>query len=299
MKKIAVVANSQKINPENFLDTLEDFLKEKGFKLVPIIYAKWDHLPDPNDIDLEPYKNITAIISIGGDGTLLYTARLFSGMHIPIFAVNFGHCGFITEIESIELFDEFNTFIQGKAKIEKRLMLSISIKRGNQSLVHYTALNDGVICLGSITRIIELDCFVNDHHLGKIRSDGLIVSTPTGSTAYSMSAGGPIVLPACEAIIITPICPHSLTVKPFLVSANDIIKVKITEEKKWNQNLYLNIDGKEKFLLQYEDEVIFARHSEQTLLVHSSKRDFYTILKNRFLWINPIQENSHVIRTEY
>src|SRR5271165_1397162 len=180
------------------------------------------------------------LIVLGGDGTLLSAARAVVGREIPIFAVNLGHLGFLTAITIDQLFPELDRALNGEQHIVERRMLACDVVRNGQTIASYEALNDVVVTKSSIARMIDLETHVDDHYVCTYKADGLIVSTPTGSTAYSLSAGGPIIFPSVAALCITPICPHMLTNRPVLVPDTSTIRITSMAE---DNDAYLTVDG--------------------------------------------------------
>jgi len=221
------------------------------------------------------------VIVMGGDGTLLSAARAIAGRAIPLFAVNLGGLGFLTAITKEELFPELERYFQGAHNIGKRKLLRVDVVRGGQAVTHYEALNDVVITKTSIARMIDLDAHVDDMFVCAYKADGLIVSTPTGSTAYSLSAGGPIIYPTVGAICITPICPHTLTNRPVIVNSSSVITIVCRAE---DASGFLTIDGQVGEPL-HENDRIECRSSEHELhLVRPPLQKFFDVLRQKLKW---------------
>ena len=221
------------------------------------------------------------VIVMGGDGTLLSAARAIAGREIPLFAVNLGGLGFLTAITKEELFPELERALAGGHRIGKRKLLRVDVMRGGNSVSQYEALNDVVITKASIARMIDLDTYVDDMFVCAYKADGLIVSTPTGSTAYSLSAGGPIIYPTVGAICITPICPHTLTNRPVIVNSSSVISVVCRAE---DASGFLTIDGQVGEPL-YENDRIECRSSQHDLhLVRPPQQKFFDVLRQKLKW---------------
>ena len=221
------------------------------------------------------------VIVMGGDGTLLSAARAIAGRAIPLFAVNLGGLGFLTAITKEELFPELERALRGEHRIGKRKLLHVDVIREGRAVSRYEALNDVVITKTSIARMIDLEAFVDDMFVCTYKADGLIVSTPTGSTAYSLSAGGPIIYPTVGAICITPICPHTLTNRPLIVNSSSVITVLCRAE---DASGFLTIDGQVGEPL-HENDRIECRSSQHDLhLVRPPQQKFFDVLRQKLKW---------------
>lgn len=217
------------------------------------------------------------IIIIGGDGTFLHTAHYFIGTKIPLLGINIGRLGFLTEIEINELEDALDNVLNENYEIEKRLIIEAGIKRNGEMVYHNYALNDFVIHRRTHSRLVAIEFFINDEIVHSYRADGIIVSTPTGSTAYSLSAGGPIVNPQIRAIIVTPICPHSLFITPLLISDKEKVKIKISG----NNNMSFTADGGYEFIVRSEDEILIETAEKELYFIKLANRTFYSILHKK------------------
>jgi len=221
------------------------------------------------------------VIVLGGDGTLLSAARAIGGRQIPLFAVNLGGLGFLTAITIDELYPELERALRGEHRIGRRKLLQAEIKRGGAIVSRYEALNDVVLTKAAIARMIDLDAYVDRQFVCAYKADGLIVSTPTGSTAYSLSAGGPIVFPSVPTICLTPICPHMLTNRPVLVPETSEIQVCCLGE---DSSVYLTIDGQIGEPLKKDDTVV-CRSSEHALhLIRPPRMMFFDVLRQKLKW---------------
>ena len=222
------------------------------------------------------------VVVLGGDGTLISVARLFSSCQVPIVGVNLGSLGFLTEITVEQLYPVLEQCLVGSHRITERMMLDVTVTRGDQGISRCQVLNDAVINKGALARIIELEARVNDDFLTTFKADGLIISTPTGSTGYSLSAGGPIVQPLMKCVLITPICPHTLTNRPIVLSYQSVIR--ITVKSSFDEMVYLTLDGQVGVELQEGDSIEIKRAETTTALVTSPEKDYFAILRAKLKW---------------
>jgi NAD+ kinase len=220
------------------------------------------------------------IVVLGGDGTLLSAARVVAGRDIPLFAVNLGHLGFLTAIRVEDLYPELERALRGEHRIGCRRMVDCEIRRHGECIASYSALNDVVITKTELARMIDLDTHVDNHFVAAYKADGLIISTPTGSTAYSLSAGGPVIFPSVHAFCLTPICPHMLTNRPVIVPDTSVIHILVHGE----EGTYLTIDGQVGEPLSKGD-VVVCRSSQKTIqLIRPPKMLFFDVLREKLKW---------------
>lgn len=243
-----------------------------------------EELNCPTEIFL---KNVDLIISLGGDGTLLRAARLAAAKDIPVFGVNLGGLGFLTQVGIDSLEKSLEKLYKGRYFLDERMMLNCTVKRREEEIKKFTALNDVVIGKGAFARIICLATYVNNDYVITYSADGLVVSTSTGSTAYSLSAGGPIVNPNINSIILTPICPHTLSARPLIVGENDQVKVKLESNE---EKVMVTIDGQEGFVLKPKDEVIIKKSNHKARLITFKEKSFYAILREKLGWSGQIDK---------
>jgi len=230
-----------------------------------------------------PAEQYDLVVVLGGDGTLLSVARSLAPK-VPILGVNLGNLGFLTEINRGELYPAMVQVLAGKFKTEERSLLEVEVRRnGNSSAApqRFRVLNDAVITKGALARIIELTLSVDGHLIARYRSDGLIISTPTGSTAYNLSAGGPILSPLLPVTVLTPICPHALSLRPIVVPAIGDIEVTLETQR---EEVYLTLDGQEGTSLGYRDTVCVTRSAATVRLAKVSTRSFYDSLRGKLRW---------------
>lgn len=237
------------------------------------------------DSDELAVKDVDWVIAIGGDGTLLKTARLVGASGTPILGVNSGKLGFMMQTTPGELDEAIEQVFDGQYSLDKRLVLQGRIGNGTPGDAAaagvFSALNDIVIDKGSICRVIELGIYVNDEYVNDVMADGLIVSTPTGSTAYSLAAGGPILAPGMEAIVVSPICPHTLSNRAMVLAARDRVRIEVTAD---HPDLLLTVDGQENVVIQPGSTVELYRADHTIHLIRFSDRSFYDVLRTKLKW---------------
>jgi NAD+ kinase len=221
------------------------------------------------------------VIVLGGDGTLLSAARAIGASEVPLFPVNLGGLGFLTAITVDEVFPELERALRGEHRIARRRKMHVEVQREGKVLAEYDALNDAVINKMSLARMIDLDTHVDEQFVCRYKADGLIISTPTGSTAYSLSAGGPIIFPAVPALCITPICPHMLTNRPLLVPDTSVIRVTCRDQ---DEGVYLTIDGQVGNPIREHDVVACHSTHSALYLVRPPKQMFFDVLRQKLKW---------------
>jgi NAD+ kinase len=221
------------------------------------------------------------VVVLGGDGTLISVARLFSGKDVPIVGVNLGSLGFLTEVTVEELYTLLERSLTGDPRVSERMMLEVTLCRDNREIEKWQVLNDMVINKGALARIVDMETRVNRHFLTTFKADGLIVSTPTGSTGYSLAAGGPIIHPLMSCLVITPICPHTLTNRPIVVTDDSIIAITIASQ---DEKVFLTLDGQVGTKLEPGDIIEVRRALKTTSLVMSGDRDYFEILRTKLKW---------------
>jgi NAD+ kinase len=228
--------------------------------------------------------SVDMVVVLGGDGTLLSVADCIgeARSNVPILGVNFGSLGFLTEVTLAELYPSLEAAVTGKAHIEERMMLSATTLRSGRVFSRQIALNDTVITKAARSRMTDLSVWVGDQFVTRVKADGLIVATPTGSTAYNLAAGGPIVQPAVDALVLTPIAPHTLTNRPIVIPATSPVRVQpIMEER---DEVYVTFDGQAGFLLQAGDEITICRAEQMLRLIRSTTRSYFEVLRTKLKW---------------
>jgi NAD+ kinase len=283
MKKIGIIAKDIPA-AQAAAKKLTAWLESRGKKVfvdqetAAVIKAQgYDRAEIPSLVEM--------LIVLGGDGTLLAAARHVADAHavVPIFGVNLGSLGFMAEVSLDELYGNLEKAIAGKLGTEDRMMLSASVIRDGRRLTRYRVLNDAVINKGALARMMELEVSVNDGHLTTFRADGLIVATPTGSTAYSLSAGGPIIHPTIHCFVVTPICPHTLSNRPIALPDNVVVTVRLTSQ---SEDVALTLDGQIGFPLAPNDVVEIKRSRFKMRLIKHPVKNYYDILRAKLKWGN-------------
>jgi len=287
MNRIGIIAKKNKPEAAAIVRNLVEWFRPKKVKvyieegmgklLSPALAGSyWE----PIDREEVP-TGVEMIIVLGGDGTLLSVARQVWNRNIPILGVNLGGLGFLTEITLDELYPVLEKVLQDDFAINEREVLNAGVVRSGKRIAEFIVLNDAVINKGALARIIDLETTINGEYLSTFRSDGLIISTPTGSTAYNLSAGGPIVYPSLHTIIITPICPHTLTIRPIIIPDDVKIRALLKSSK---EEVTLTLDGQQGFTLKFEDVVEVGKAEGRILLIKSPYRHYFELLREKLKW---------------
>ena len=263
---------------------LRDWFTQRGITVYTEEMASRAHVSQCLEEDTSIPDTVDLVVVLGGDGTLLGAARKVGRYGLPILGVNLGGLGFLTEIPLEMLYKDIEKVITGQVTVEPRLMLQASVLRNGEEKCRFSVLNDVVINKGALARIIDLRVSIDGHFLTTFRSDGLIISTPTGSTSYNLSAGGPILYPDLEALILTPICPFTLTHRPIIVPDTAVIEVQMG---KHNEEVILTFDGQVGFDLMAHDRVIISKSEKKLKLIKSPDQDYYDILRTKLKWGEP------------
>lgn len=280
-KNIGVVVNPHRSNIASMAKELVGWLMDKGCKVwIEEDAALAVGQPDLATPATELGNKVNLLIALGGDGTLLYAAHLISKKDTPILGVNLGSLGFLTGVPKDELYEVLSHILEDRFEYDRRMMLKAEVLRGESSILSYEALNDVTIHMGEIARMITLDISIEGEYLGTYAADGVVVATPTGSTAYSLSAGGPILNSGMEALILTPICPHTLSIRPMVIPANHSIEIVL---KDCTQDAILTVDGQKGFSLKQGDRILFSKAKNPLQLIKSSK-SFYELVRVKLGW---------------
>lgn len=281
MQRIGIIAKTHRTYPVDVVISLIQWLREKK---VEVLFDK----ETAATIGLESTHKKTDIISrvdlivvLGGDGTLLSVARLVGGKSVPIMGVNMGTLGFLTEVTREEVYPVLARVLEGDFETEERLFLDIKVLRESKKIAEHKVLNDIVVNKGALARIINLEVRVNDQFVTSYRSDGLIISTPTGSTAYSLAAGGPIVYPTLPALILTPICPFNLTNRPIVIPDNVSIEVQLATD---HEDVHITLDGQVGLGMKYKDVIHISRSKDKLKLIKVPDKNHYEVLRKKLKW---------------
>lgn len=284
---IGIVAKPELDGARETLGGLRTWLHGRG------VEAQWS--PEAAALLADPPRAVVSrddmaahadlVVVLGGDGTLLAMAdRIARGPRdVPILGVNFGSLGFLTEITRPEIFDALGEVLDGTASLDERMMLTATVRGQHEFLQETPVLNDVVFTRTALSRIIDLSVWVGEQFVTTVRADGLIVASPTGSTAYNLAAGGPIVHPAMDAFILTPIAPHTLSNRPIVVPAERDVRVAVTAEN-GGAEVYVTFDGQTGFPLAAGDEVTVGRAPRPVKLVRSTTRTYFEVLRQKLKW---------------
>lgn len=278
IKNVGIIVNFRKKQPVSLGRELIKWFLSRGMG----VYATGE---DALALEMDPEhtcEDICAladcVLALGGDGTFLRAARIAAPSGIPILGINMGTLGFLTEIELNEVEESLQKLIENRYYLEDRMMLAAKVIRGGKVVNSFVGLNDVVINKGPLSRLTTLDVYAAKEFVTTYKADGVIVSSPTGSTAYSLSAGGPIVYPDLEVIIVTPICPHTLQARPMVIPSETEVRVVLVEQQ---AHTVLTIDGQNSFDLQDGDEIIIGKSDHPTRLVRIKEYKFFSILQEK------------------
>lgn len=225
--------------------------------------------------------SVDLILVLGGDGTMIATARTVADRELPVVGVNYGGLGYLAEFRIEELYVALESILAGDYRLEQRVMLAVELLRGDKQVTRNRVLNDVVINKSALARIIEIEAYMNGQFVNSFRADGLIVSTPTGSTAYNLSAGGPVIYPSMKAVVITPICPFTLSNRPIVIPDESVIELWLKTE---NEDVALTLDGQVGFPLKPEDRVVISKSQTTFNLVQPANRNYFEVLRDKLRW---------------
>ncbi|MEI7473306.1 MAG: NAD(+)/NADH kinase [bacterium] len=272
INNIGIIYNIEHKGVEKVVEKLENALEKYCFNFVK------KHISPTQQKEIEAFKlKVDLVIVVGGDGTFLAAARYFSKYNIPLLGINTGRLGFLAQIQTHEIEDGIEKILKGKFTVEERLMLQAKSEQGQS----YSALNDIVIRGSSITRTAKLFMYINEKHVCDYVADGLIISTPTGSTAYTLSAGGPVLHPNLNAFVIVPICPHALTARPLVVPASEKVRIEL---KSTNEDFLLTADGQKNITIKGSENIFIEKYNHNAKLISIENNNFYYILRNKLHW---------------
>jgi NAD+ kinase len=281
-KTVGIISRPRRSILAEVVPQLLGWLRERG--VSTLIDAETAIAVNRSDIGKTRHQiamEADLLLVLGGDGTLLAAAREAAPHGTPILPINLGGLGFLTSFTLEELYPGLEETLAGCAPVSERVMLLADRTHNGKTLTQQLVLNEAVVHKGTLARMIELELFIDDGFVCRYRADGLIVATPTGSTAYSMSADGPIVHPSVEAILITPICPHTLSDRPIVVSDTSKVEVRMDEN---SDSVFLTLDGQTGVPLQTGDRVCITRAAERLKLIHPPNKTYFEILRSKLKW---------------
>lgn len=224
---------------------------------------------------------VDLMLVLGGDGTMIATARMIGDQETPVLGVNYGGLGYLAEFRIEELYNALESILSGNYRLDRRVMLAVELRRGTDPPKTSRVLNDVVINKSALARIIEIETYFDRHYVSSFRADGLIVSTPTGSTAYNLSAGGPVIFPSMNAVVITPICPFTLSNRPIVVPDNAEIELLLKTD---NEEVALTLDGQVGFELEVADRVVIRKSRTTFNIIQPSNRNYFDVLRDKLRW---------------
>lgn len=274
IKKVSIFSKASK-DAKEFSIKLKNWLEKKG--IVSNIFE--------NLVDLEKEENlkdVDLLLVVGGDGTLLITARRVARYKVPVLGINLGRLGFLTEVNKNKSFNTLELILSRPLCISRRMMLRATLIREEEKILEADVLNDVVVNKAVLARIVDVALYVGDRYITTYNGDGIIISTPTGSTGYALSAGGPIIYPMMENFLVVPICPHTLTDRPLLLPPYEPITIEIVAKEK---DAWLTLDGQEGTKLQYKDKIVVKQSPYYTYLVRTPNKYYFDILREKLNWI--------------
>ncbi len=281
MKSAAIISKPWKPELGSILPELLAWFRQRGYQLYmdeeTARYTNGERVISREEIGK---KHPDFALVLGGDGTLLSAARSVAHEGVPILAVNLGSLGFLTEVPLNELYVALEAVDQGQCPVEERSVLDCRLFRGEQCISQNFALNDVVVNKSAISRLLEFDLYIDGNFVFLYKADGVIISTPTGSTAYSLAAGGPVLMPSVDAFVVTPVCPHSLTHRPLVVTETSQIELRVESGE---EQAFLSIDGQIGLPVQQGDRVLCQR-AGHTVKIMRMRRTFFEVLRNKLKW---------------
>jgi NAD+ kinase len=287
IKRIGIVLKPHQPDALNTICQLVAWLAERDITLVggpEIERERIEHQTGCAVHQVESEKlagEVDLMLVLGGDGTMIATARLIGDQEVPVLGVNYGGLGYLAEFRIEELFSALESILSGNYRLDRRVMLAVELRRGNDPPKTSRVLNDVVINKSALARIIEIETYFDRYFVNAFRSDGLIVSTPTGSTAYNLSAGGPVVFPSMNAVVITPICPFTLSNRPIVVPDNAEIELLLKTD---NEEVALTLDGQVGFPMEVEDRVVIRKSRTTFNIIQPSNRNYFDVLRDKLRW---------------
>lgn len=271
MARILLLYNREKWEAQRLSQEIQLWCQDRGLQVV-----EWD---PQRSAALTLDGGFDLALVLGGDGTVLYAAGLLYGLDIPLLGVNVGNLGFITSTVKDRWAQALEAWQEGRYTSSPRLMLEVTIRRGGQEVFQHPCLNEGVIAAQGLAKIVYLEVTLSGVALGEYRADGILVATPTGSTAYSLSAGGPIIHPEADVFVLTPVCPHSLGHRPIVIPSEERVEVAVREGQR--TELGLTVDGHTFTELRPGDRVEFVRAPRKLVLVQPENRSFYEVVRDK------------------
>ena len=281
-ESIGIISRPRRSNLAAVVPPLLDWLEARGIKVFYDTETAGALHDSAKGIERDQVaKNSQLLLVLGGDGTLLAAARVAAPLDIPILPINMGSLGFLTSFKLEEMYPALEETLAGRLPSSERVMLDVELEREGQIVERQTVLNEAVINKGALARMIEVELLIDGEFVCRYRVDGLIVATPTGSTAYSLSAGGPIVHPSVESWVITPICPHTLSDRPVVIRDSSEVEIDLSAG---TESVFLTLDGQTGIPMQPADRVRMTRAAERLKLIQPQKKSYFEILHSKLKW---------------
>ncbi|MFZ5591621.1 MAG: NAD(+)/NADH kinase [Bacillota bacterium] len=279
MQRLGIIAHLGKPNIADLVTSLLQWLQKRQVQVL-LVQEAARLFPGVRVVEnmSQLAREVDALVVLGGDGTILGAARSGAFNGLPVLGINTGRLGFLSELDRQELYDGLAAMLAGHYSIDTRMMLQARVIRNNSEAGCCVALNDAVITKGAFARLITLKVSINGQPVGTYPADGLIVASPTGSTAYSLSAGGPVVTPELELMVLTPICPHALWARPMVIAAQSVVEVLLSDEL---TQVMLTMDGQLGLALQPGDRVVITRSDLQARFIRLKKHNFFAVMRQK------------------
>lgn len=287
IKRIGIVLKPHQPEALKTICELAQWLADRGIELVggpDVERERIEHETGCSVTEVDSHQlaaSVDLILVLGGDGTMIATARMIGDQEVPVLGVNYGGLGYLAEFRIEELYSALESILSDNYRLDKRVMLAVELLRGSELITRNRVLNDVVINKSALARIIEIEVYFSQQFVNSFRADGLIISTPTGSTAYNLSAGGPVVFPSMNAIVITPICPFTLTNRPIVVPDDAVIELRLKTEQ---EDVALTLDGQVGFPLKVNDRAVIRKSRTTFNLIQPSNRNYFDVLRDKLRW---------------
>ena len=287
IKRIGIVLKPHQPNALKTICELVSWLAQRRITLVGAHELDRERIEHETGCAVDTIESeklastVDLMLVLGGDGTMIATARMIGDAEVPVVGVNYGGLGYLAEFRIEEMYTALESILEGNYLLEKREMLDVELRRGDETVTRNRVLNDVVINKSALARIIEIEAYFANMFVNSFRADGLIVSTPTGSTAYNLSAGGPVIYPSMNAVVITPICPFTLSNRPIVVPDYDPIELRLKTEK---EDVALTLDGQVGFPLLVEDRVVISKSRTTFNLIQPANRNYFEVLRTKLRW---------------
>lgn len=281
MKKVLLIVSTNKTDAKELADKISEYLHDRKFETVIFYYDGYNNLNLKDKLTKDKFK---FVISLGGDGNVLFASRFAAPRNIPVMPINFGRFGFIASIEPADWKTSLDNFLAKKLSPHIRMLLNVKVMRNGKCIKEADVLNEIVVSGSGVSKLINVELFYKEFPFGIFRSDGVIVSTPTGSTAHAVASGGPILDPTMQVFVLVPIAPFTLSNRPIVLPAYAPLTIKILPQRQERFALFLSIDGQESTELKTEDEVVVVQSKHTVNLIGGSQRHFYKVLQAKLGW---------------